>query len=164
MPHKGIYSLIGSREIARTKWLRLVQLDYSNGSGIHQWDAVERAHNGPDSKEVVVISALIRKKGMPLETLLVKQWRPPVSKFTIEFPAGLIDQGESAEQAAVRELKEETGYVCEKILSITKPLPLSPGLSNECARMITVDIDGDKPENINPVQETEDTEDIETYS
>jgi len=29
----------------------------------------------------------------------------------IEVPAGLIDAGETAEQAAVRELKEETGYV-----------------------------------------------------
>jgi 8-oxo-dGTP pyrophosphatase MutT (NUDIX family) len=29
----------------------------------------------------------------------------------IEVPAGLVDAGESAEQAAVRELKEETGYV-----------------------------------------------------
>lgn len=29
----------------------------------------------------------------------------------IEVPAGLIDEGETAEEAAVRELKEETGYV-----------------------------------------------------
>ena len=29
----------------------------------------------------------------------------------IEIPAGLVDKGETAEQSAVRELKEETGYV-----------------------------------------------------
>lgn len=31
--------------------------------------------------------------------------------MTIEIPAGLIDEGESAEEAAIRELREETGFV-----------------------------------------------------
>jgi len=45
------------------------------------------------------------------EILLQKQFRPPLDKTVIEIPAGLIDAGETVEQAAVRELKEETGYV-----------------------------------------------------
>ena len=31
--------------------------------------------------------------------------------MVIEVPAGLVDEGESAEESAVRELREETGYV-----------------------------------------------------
>lgn len=47
------------------------------------------------------------------EIVLQKQYRPPLDKIVIELPAGLVDEGETAEQAAIRELREETGYVAE---------------------------------------------------
>ena len=43
--------------------------------------------------------------------VLQKQFRPPVGKVCIEIPAGLLDAGEDASACAVRELKEETGFV-----------------------------------------------------
>ena len=42
--------------------------------------------------------------------LLVRQYRYAISKYTLEIPAGVIDPGETPEQAARRELREETGY------------------------------------------------------
>ena len=45
------------------------------------------------------------------QILLQKQFRPPVGKVCIEIPAGLLDANESGEVCAIRELKEETGYV-----------------------------------------------------
>ena len=41
---------------------------------------------------------------------LVRQHRPAIGKTILEVPAGLIDPGESKEEAAVRECEEETGY------------------------------------------------------
>lgn len=67
------------------------------------------------------------------EVLLQKQFRPPLDKICIEFPAGLVDKGETPEQAAVRELAEETGYAGEvmedrrgarPIMSSGKPKPV----------------------------------------
>jgi ADP-ribose pyrophosphatase len=42
--------------------------------------------------------------------LLVRQYRLPAGKPLLEIPAGGIDPGESGEEAAQRELQEETGY------------------------------------------------------
>lgn len=47
--------------------------------------------------------------------ILVKQYKYGADKEMIEFPAGFIDNNESSEDAARRELEEETGYVAEKI-------------------------------------------------
>ena len=57
----------------------------------------------------VGIVAILQKPSGP-ELLLQKQFRPPINKVTIEVPAGLVDEGETAAESAVRELREETGY------------------------------------------------------
>jgi ADP-ribose pyrophosphatase len=63
--------------------------------------------------------------------LLNKEFRMAVGGFAINFPAGLIDEGENPEEAAARELWEETGL---KLTSIEEVLPMSfsgVGLTNE---------------------------------
>lgn len=46
--------------------------------------------------------------------LLERQYRYPLDRVFIEFPAGKIDAGEDRLAAAMRELTEETGYVAAR--------------------------------------------------
>ena len=41
--------------------------------------------------------------------VLIRQYRYPIDGYIYELPAGLVDEGEDYHQAAIRELREETG-------------------------------------------------------
>ena len=51
--------------------------------------------------------------------LLITQYRHPAKKTLLEIPAGKIEDGETKEEAAKRELYEETGYT-GKLSFLTK--------------------------------------------
>jgi ADP-ribose pyrophosphatase len=57
------------------------------------------------------------------ECVLIRQFRYGTEKFTLEIPGGMIDSGESPLSAAVRELREETGYVASRWTSLGRSAP-----------------------------------------
>jgi ADP-ribose pyrophosphatase len=114
---------------------------------------VARAHGGPLQYEIVeappaaaIVPAMWHDTegadggGGEWMVLLVEQERPAASMRSVEVPAGLVDSGESPEEAAVRELREETGYEAGKLQLLTSVYP-TPGISNELIHIyLTTDI------------------------
>ena len=47
--------------------------------------------------------------------VLVRQYRHGTGRLTLEIPGGLVDDGDTPESAAVRELGEETGYTSPRV-------------------------------------------------
>ncbi|ESS64379.1 NUDIX hydrolase [Trypanosoma cruzi] len=136
------------------------------------WEMVQRTFqaspercslkNAPFSVDGVEICALLRRPDNVF-LILVAQYRPPVDAVVLEFPAGLVDNGEDVKSAALRELKEETGYVAteENIISVTDALCCEPGMTDSCCKFVRLFVDGEKEVNRFPQQELDEGEDIE---
>src|SRR5262249_30065448 len=64
--------------------------------------------------------------------LLVRQYRPAVEMMTLEFPSGHVDPGQTPEEAAYRELAEETGYRASRLDLVGQ---LAPDVGRLCNRL-----------------------------
>ncbi|WP_459129264.1 NUDIX hydrolase [Guggenheimella bovis] len=119
------------------KYLKSFSIEYLDRTGTKRnWEMVSRKGKDRLVKEIFeheygsdgpMIVAWNEKK----DTLvMIKEFRVVHGKEIYSFPAGLIDDGETLEEAAVREFKEETGLDFH-YLGKDGPRYTSVGLSNE---------------------------------
>ncbi len=68
------------------------------------------------------------------QVVLVNQYRAGTDEFSLEIPGGLIDKGEDPAEAAMRELKEETGYTTseDNLIDLGYILPNPAIQNNKC--------------------------------
>ena len=91
---------------------------------VEQWPSGEReVVKHPGACAVVAITP----EG---EVLLVRQFREAIRQELLEIPAGIVEEGETAEECAARELLEETGYRATKMEHLGT-IYTSPGFTNE---------------------------------
>ena len=115
--------ILGKRTVWEGNFLKTMNISYADRSGnIRSWEAVERV-NCTGIVTIVPVTA-------DGDILLVRQFRPVLDSFVVEFPAGLNDRDESLQEAARRELIEETGHTAEEFLFLAEG-PVSSGLSTE---------------------------------
>jgi len=74
----------------------------------------EFEHYSVRQRDYVAVLAVTRTGRIPL----VRQFRPAVDRHTWEFPAGLLEPGETPQEAARRELEEEAGLQAAEIIEI----------------------------------------------
>jgi ADP-ribose pyrophosphatase len=113
--------IASSRETRLSNWAtlienRVVASPLDEGSIYHSIDTMD----------YVSVLALTADHRVPL----VKQFRPAVRRFTLEFPGGMRDGDEALETSAIRELAEEAGLAISSVQSLATLMPESGRLGS----------------------------------
>uniref|UniRef100_A0A2I3SDK9 ADP-sugar pyrophosphatase n=2 Tax=Pan TaxID=9596 RepID=A0A2I3SDK9_PANTR len=159
----GKQYIISEELISEGKWVKLEKTTYMDPTGktrrnkektttlliLRTWESVKRTTRKEQTADGVAVIPVLQRTLHYECIVLVKQFRPPMGGYCIEFPAGLIDDGETPEAAALRELEEETGYKGD-VAECSPAVCMDPGLSNCTIHIVTVTINGDDAENARP--------------
>ena len=135
--------------ISQTRLFRVerVKLRFANGNEVEY----ERLRS-PGAGAVLVVTWLDAST-----IVLVREYVAGMDRYELSFPKGIIDPGETAEQAADREMQEEIGYGARS-LKLLKVLSVAPGYSNYQTHIVLATdlypkkLPGDEPEDIEAVQ------------
>lgn len=102
---------------------------FANGN-FADWDFIH--HNG---------AAAMVAENADGKIVMIRQWRPGAEREILELPAGGINPGEEPMDAAVRELREETGALCDEAKPLLMIQP-SPAYNDEKVHMFYCKVTG----------------------
>lgn len=92
-----------------------------------------KINTGKNEPEGVTVFAVTEES--PRRLLLIEEYRYPLGAAVYDVPAGMIDAGEDGMQAAVREVKEETGMhleICRQMQLFSENAAyMTPGMTDE---------------------------------
>ncbi len=92
-----------NKTVYKNKWFQVINKYYENEKKNYY------VLNIPDSSVILPIT----KNN---EFIIIKQFRESLDNYSLELPAGFIDENETPKQAAERELFEETGYISKEFV------------------------------------------------
>jgi ADP-ribose pyrophosphatase len=129
-------------KLTNEKWVNLFAATFEHAGRSGRWVFASRRQRPHAERpgDAVIIVPVLRDPGAPPRLVLIREFRVPVGGYVIGLPAGLLEAGESVEDTARREVREETGLELVTVKRVTQPLFMSSGMSDESAALAFVDV------------------------
>lgn len=136
--------ILNIEKLTDERWLNLFAARYRHQKHEGRWVFAsrkeERVGPGPVTIDAVVIVAILHEEGRPPRLVMEREFRIPVGGWVHGLPAGLLEPGESVEETARRELREETGFEVTRVKRVSPALFSSCGMTDESAVLVFVDV------------------------
>ena len=132
------------RPLTAEKFVNLFSTEIVSRKGRVPWVYASRkkfpGRSGPTADAVAVVALVAGPDGPRL--VLTREFRAPLEAYELAVPAGLIDAGETAAEAAVREFREETGMTLKRVVHVSPPTASSAGLTDETVSLVYGEAEG----------------------
>ncbi len=83
------------------KWFGIKHITYSIGERVldNYESAYRPMRNNKFSIDGVEIMPILKRKDKSLDLIMIANYRPPIGKFSLEFPAGIVEDADFQENA-----------------------------------------------------------------
>ncbi|MGC3971983.1 MAG: NUDIX hydrolase [Pirellulales bacterium] len=134
--------LVSTKKITGEKWLNLFARTFRHGGRTVKWLFASRRQKpeGARSADAVLIVPIlidgVAEGTAEPKLIATREWRVPIWDHEWGVPAGLVEAGEAVEEAARRELLEETGYELVDVHEVSPLNYSSTGMTDEAVVMV----------------------------
>jgi len=126
------------KKLTQERFVNLFSTEICTEKGRAPWIFASRKKEPGASvrqADAAVVVAIVQRGG-EAHLVMTREFRAPLGTYELSLPSGLIDAGESATDAAIREFNEETGMTLSRVVHVSPPLASSAGLTDETVSLV----------------------------